>query len=339
MREIRARRNRRERIRNFGGEGGDEDREEGVKRMARRLLVANLKKRKELELAEDRLDRGKKVKASFNIVQKARKRGRTGAGTGAFAPGFHLGKGKDTTSGDSEEAPQENVDIDLTTISDTGSDAANGAKSCTDLIAETTEYLDTIAHRHEKNNFRNDWDDAVVVLDGSQQSTSNTSDDDKNSLKKKLKTKISHENINTASLLTLSSYERKGAIEKVRRDQRMQSRRECMSVAANPDEYSQAQVRNFLKSSNLNKKINEVGTKAANNQGSGGCHHNLKGERIASDASRRIIFVKDGDEGGRGGAGDNKVEKKTKILGQDIQESTQSLHIPLLSPAKKKLSI
>ena len=87
---------------------------------------------------------------------------------------------------------------------------------------------------------------------------------------------------------SLPSHQRKDAVEEAKRQQRMRSRREFMPVAGQPDEYSQAQLRNFLRSSKLNKEINEMAKQAAGNDDG-------IGERMASDATRRIVLTRDGD--------------------------------------------
>lgn len=88
---------------------------------------------------------------------------------------------------------------------------------------------------------------------------------------------------------SLPSHARKDAVEEAKRQQRMRSRREFMPVAGKPDEYSQTQLRNFLRSSRLNQEICKMAKMAAGNDDG-------IGERMASDATRRIIFTKDSDK-------------------------------------------
>jgi DNA excision repair protein ERCC-5 len=98
-----------------------------------------------------------------------------------------------------------------------------------------------------------------------------------------------HDVFDVKRISSLPSHERKDAVEEAKRQQRMRSRREFMPVAGQMEEYSQAQLRNFLRSSRLNKQINEMAKAAAGNDNDG------IGERMASDATRRIILTRDDD--------------------------------------------
>ena len=134
---------------------------------------------------------------------------------------------------------------------------------------------------------QNDWDDVnPVALFGSDDSSS--SDGSSASIQ----VPDDEEQLDIDAVLSLPAAQRKDVIEKIKRQQRMRSRKEFMPAAADPEAYSQVQLKNFLRSSNLNKKINEMGAKAAKGAGIDG----LEGEAIASDATRRFIFVKDTDK-------------------------------------------
>ena len=47
-------------------------------------------------------------------------------------------------------------------------------------------------------------------------------------------------------------------IEHQKKQQRITSRKECISAAANPEDYSNTQLKNFLKSSLLTKRVSEI---------------------------------------------------------------------------------
>ena len=94
--------------------------------------------------------------------------------------------------------------------------------------------------------------------------------------------------IDVHHVVALPHHLRKDVIEKAKRAQRLLSREEFMPVAANPDAYSQTQLRNFLRSSKLNKRIVEIGNKVSAGAGKDG----IEGEIMASDSTRRIIFTK-----------------------------------------------
>mmetsp|Transcript_10552 Transcript_10552/g.21749 ORF Transcript_10552/g.21749 Transcript_10552/m.21749 type:complete len:1282 (-) Transcript_10552:243-4088(-) len=63
-------------------------------------------------------------------------------------------------------------------------------------------------------------------------------------------------------IASLPSETRSQWIDSQFRSQRIQSRHEYMSVASKPEEYSSTQLRNFLKGSRLNKRMNEIGALA-----------------------------------------------------------------------------
>lgn len=86
-------------------------------------------------------------------------------------------------------------------------------------------------------------------------------------------------------IASLDSHNRKDAIEDAKRKQRMRSRQEFMPVAGQPEEYSAAQVRNFLRSTKLNKDIVKIAQQEAQKKASAG-------SAVASDPSRRVIFEK-----------------------------------------------
>lgn len=127
----------------------------------------------------------------------------------------------------------------------------------------------------------NDFDNAVIDLTTQQQEEEK---EEQPSIYRH-----THDVFDVKRISSLPSHERKDAVEEAKRQQRMRSRREFMPVAGQMEEYSQAQLRNFLRSSRLNKDINEMAKAAAGNDNDG------VGERMASDATRRIILTRDDD--------------------------------------------
>ena len=91
--------------------------------------------------------------------------------------------------------------------------------------------------------------------------------------------------IDVEYLTSLPACARKDVIEDALRKQRINSRKEFMPVAGQPAEYSKVQLRNFLRSTQLNKSIVKMGQQTA-------MLDNAEGERIASDPTRRMIFEK-----------------------------------------------
>lgn len=306
LREIRARRGRRERLRSFKGE---EDGDEGVKRLARRILIANLKKQKELELDQKRMEDGKigngKMKhnpmevikhATLNHAKK----------TGAFAPGFRL-PGQ-------EEGGKEEVDDQVKSSEDKlGLESPSKLNESTShidgkekggnnndedkdeevlILSESEDYLKRLNPKQRREN--NDWDKALNAVDkhrddSEEYSNANSSDASSSS---SVDIPEDAKDLDIKTLANLPSKSRVDVIENAKRQQRMNSRREFMSVAANPISYSQCQLKNFLKSADLNRKVNEMGRIVSQKCDGGGDGGFLKGERIASDGSKRFIFTK-----------------------------------------------
>ena len=286
LREIRERRKRRDRLHTFKSEDGNE----GVKRLARRILVATLKKQKELEVAQDKMEDGKKVKNPMAVLRKANLK--STKKTGAFASGFALPGEEETDDG--ESGAEETYALDI--VGNTIGDQANFKGSKEDdvlVLSDSEDYLKTLTQ--EQQNTNNDWDNAIAAA----HSDSEKSEDS---------IQIPDgQPLDIEILTNLPSKTRVDVIEKARRQQRMLSRNEFMSVAANPDSYSQCQLKNFLKSASLNKTVSQLG-KIAAKKGEDG----LLGERIASDGTRRFIFEKDADD-------DNMIkENNSKKRGLDL---------------------
>jgi len=294
LREVRERRKRRDRLHTFQSE----DDNEGVKRLARRILVATLKKQKELEKSQEKMEDGKKVKNPMAVLRNANSK--YAKNTGAFASGFTLPGEEDigvnVDSVDNAETPN--------ALGTNGSESSqqSHAKMPNDklILSDSEDYLKSLTREQQQTN--NDWDNAIAAAESeSEESEASVEIPDDN-------------NIDIGTLTSLPSKTRVEVIEKARRLQRMQSRKEFMSVAANPDSYSQCQLKNFLKSANLNKKVNQLG-KIVSKKGEDG----LEGEAIASDGTRRFIFEKDGDD-------DSIVEERTNKRGSDLVDEITPIH-------------
>ena len=305
LREVRARRERREKFRSFGvveGEGDDE----GIKRMARRLLVSNLKKKKELEMASEKLNDGKKVQNALNVI-KATSNKRVREKEDGFASTFNVTnkrrKNNENENIQKADTENENEKVD----SDNDDKIINDALE-TMIEEKNVETFDTDIHIN-KNDIENDNENIDVISINSSNQNDDSSDES-NSVE------LPHheQNLDSDALVALPSNMRSDIIEKARRQRRMQSRREFMAVASDPGAYSQVQLKNFLRSCNLNKKIVEVGTKVANKDDLDG---GLEGTRIASDASKRFILMKDTDE-----IKDKKSTSRSEFLNSNDNENS-----------------
>ena len=273
LREIRARRERRERLQSFKGDNDNE----GVKRLARRILVAQLKKQKELEKAEGKLDNGKSVKDPLKVLKNVHEKNLKS--TGAFSSGFNL-PGEEEDGNASEGDVNQTIEIEE---DDEGDDEIDrdvllvpspDKKDDVLELSDSEDYMQSLTKEQRQTN--NDWDNAIAAAE---------SDSEESNESIELQ---DGENLDVEALQSLTTKTRVDVIEKARRQQRMNSRKEFMSVAANPDSYSQCQLRNFLKSANLNKTVHKLG-KIVAMKGEDG----QEGERIASDGTRRFIFKKD----------------------------------------------
>ena len=285
-----------------GGGGGDND-DGAIKRMARKLLVADLKRQKELK------------QAAKSSAKKDNYKGASGGG--AFSSNFNLdgddddGDDGQVQEGDNQTQDQNpsNADEEKKTAADKGPDTNND--DADDGVIDLSELDDGAEYLRRgqdvEDHDQNDWDNPKPALFGSDDDSSSSG-----ASNGEVQIPEDEEQLDIDAFLSLPASQRKDIIEKAKRQQRMRSRKEFMQAAANPEVYSQVQLRNFLRSSNLNKKINEMGVKAAKGEGVDG----LEGEAIASDATRRFIFTKDSDKDKNGGgSGGGRTGASTGPLG------------------------
>ena len=246
--EIRRRRERRDKIQSFKS-----DDDEGVKRLARRLLIANLKKQKELEKSQSKIIELNKT--TKKVAQNA------------FAVGFHLPTNKNEDSV-TPSSPR-NDGEDQTKLNGERSSEPNDEIL---VLSDSEDYLKRSTETHQPMQM-NDWNNSI------EERSSQNSDDS-------VEIPVNEEHIDIEALASVPSKIRVGIIEKARIQQRLKSRKEFMSVAANPVNYSQCQLRNFLKASRLNQKVTKLASIVKGDDG-------IEGERIASDASKRFVFTKE----------------------------------------------
>ena len=189
-------------------------------------------------------------------------------GSGAYAAGFQPAQ-EETI----ESSPAKDENMNPATSTANKNDSSHEA-----ILAEVADLEDQWAMQASLGT-ENDFDNAVIHVDSEQQ-------------QEESQTFIYNHTQDVFDLKRISSlpsHERKDAVEEAKRQQRMRSRREFMPVAGQPEEYSQTQLRNFLRSSKLNKDIAEMAKQAAGNDDG-------IGERMASDATRRIVLTRDDDQ-------------------------------------------
>jgi DNA excision repair protein ERCC-5 len=264
LREVRARRERRDRMTiGVGGSGGLGN-DGSIKRMARKLLVTELKKNKELERAK-----------ALNLSGKA------GTG-GGFAPNFNPDI--------AEEEKGEDSANESAVVYERGNARTHGPTREAEKAGSSKDGSNMIdlsnADEIFESQVQNDWDDdkpnQEIFGDGETSSSSES-----------VQIPREEEEIDFGAIATLPANVRKDIIEKAKRQQRLRTRKEFMPVAADPVAYSQVQLTSFLRSSRLNKTINDAAVKATKGLGDG---DGLEGECIASDSTKRFIFIKESDQ-------------------------------------------
>jgi DNA excision repair protein ERCC-5 len=114
---------------------------------------------------------------------------------------------------------------------------------------------------------------------------------------------------------TLNSDERTSVIEDLRRKHYVESRREYLKVAYDPERFGSAQITNFLKSTRLNKDISTMAQKATKLQ-----EEQLLQKRKNMDSiSGRIIFEKDTDiQQQEGPSSEQQTKKKRSTRKQKL---------------------
>ena len=274
-REIQRRKDRREKLWR-----DDDDEADGamgggaMRRTAKKILVQRLK-----EL------RKKEAVAGFDDSKNAKQEQPNDmSGTGAFVAGFNTG---DSTGDDQSTKSEAN--------SSPGMQKGDTNKQVDDEVISihSEEELQQPPPMNNDSDSDNDWEmshDVQSSINNSlaqQQLTFSTDDH------------IDQPNETIASLPTIT---RTQWIDSQFRAQRIQSRQECISVAADMNEYSSTQLRNFLKGSRLNKRMNEIGVLAGKmaQEGDGGRVTSSSVENV----SMQVLFGEDnsGDDQSNEGA-------------------------------------
>jgi len=279
-----------------------------VQRLAKRLLVEQLKKSKSKALVDS------EQKVSF---QKSSNEEDSGFASG-FNPGSqshtHAAAGEAAADNmNSDDKVQKNSAEQLEGV-DLESDNARFEIKNGELIITSASHLSASGKSNQDNvsetifDDENDWDKPIKA-DNDDSDDKEEGEESKNSnseaveyddvlwtsrnrrKKQKKQTKSSSEEFfDPDYVLSLDPADRKDAIEIAKKKQRMKSRGEFMPVAADPVDYSQVQLRNFLRSSQLNKDIVSMAKRAVK------VDSQIHGEITASDRTRRIVFEKDTDE-------------------------------------------
>ena len=329
-RELQQRRRRRD---HFVAQHGAE----AVQRLAKRLLVEQLKKSK---LAKTRVDAQKNVTiqlagggavAGANSLQQQEETG----GDGAFVEGFFLPSSSNDKKKNQEKNEKKEVSsaTEIINVDDDNDNSQfeirNGemiitsssgtSKPGNTAAVATTAGVDDV----------NDWDKPINVDDDDDDDDDNDDKEEekesdqeevveyddvlwtsrsRKSRKRNKRKRSSDDIFDIDHVVSLNPVDRKEAIEMAQKEQRMRSRKEFLPVAANAQEYSQVQLRNFLRSSKLNKDIVKMAKKAVHKDSK------VNGEVTAADRTRRVIFEKENNK--------DKKKKSRLLLSDDDDDGS-----------------
>eukprot|EP00986_Skeletonema_menzelii_P014847 scaffold10411_cov135-Skeletonema_menzelii.AAC.1 len=263
-RELQRRKDRREKLwRGTAGENG-EDADLALKRTAKKILVKQLKDWREKKLEKASVG-GKGEKRSPSKRSSSVKNG-TGSVGGAFAAGFTTGEEEADANIQSSTQSDEvanNDDSAVNTDSKGGNnneDVISIKSSSGDEEEQSKPKANTIHENNNDNNddayeSENDWEMSLAIQ-------SSINDSIKHQKQQQIQYQdFSHQPVET--IASLPSETRSQWMESQYKAQRIQSRKECIGAAANPEDYSSTQLRNFLKGSRLNQKMCEIGKLAS----------------------------------------------------------------------------
>lgn len=260
LRELHNRRKRREQ---FASSASDA----GVQRLARRILAQNLKN----------------LKAAPKTAVPA----------SGSAPNFYLGS--QASAGASTGAAAAATPSDLPTASSMKGPSVATPEDEAAILAAIREDMDEEEAKKKGKKPANDWDEVVVVDEAVGDKAAENQDEDEvveyeDFGGRQSRISFGNKPIQVSEIASLPATERKEAIEAAKRHQRMQSRREFMPAAANPDKFSSVQMQNFLKSSRFNLDIKEMATAEAKLNNEHG------GDLMASDRSTRMSLIREDEE-------------------------------------------
>ena len=307
-REIQRRKDRREKLWRDDEDDGDGTGGGAVKRTAKKILVQRLKEWRKKEAKSTDFHEEQSSNDDLRMPQSTDLKG-----SGAFAAGF--------VPGDTNMSNMNSLIHDQSTQSDaeSSSRAGNNADENDDVNDEvisihSKEELQQFPMDSNDDESENDWEMSHAV-----QSSINNSIVHKKgttssiSLHDNFETEPKMSNEIIASLPTIT---RSQWIDSQFRAQRIQSRQECISAAADMKEYSSTQLRNFLKGSRLNKRMNDIGAlagKVAEDEEEGVASRG--NEFITSSnmekASMKVLFGEedsDTDESDNGALSDDEEE-------------------------------
>ena len=339
-RELQRRRDRREKL--WKGEsGGSGDADLALKRTAKKILVQQLKDWREKN-KKNKKDDASKGDQNDNRQQgspASKKRSAASKNGGAFASGFTIG---DEDINDEEDAKIPSTlnngigldtdNVDMNTVNKRGSnnEDAISINSSEDDQAKPAAKA-TVANNDDDNNYHdaddsdNDWEMSIAI----QSSISDSIRQQQKQQQQQQQQRIEYQDLTqqpNETIASLPSETRSQWMESQYRAQRIQSRKECIGAAANPEDYSSTQLRNFLKGSRLNKKMGEIGKLAGQLLEEGGANNNfvnVEEDNDDNNGQRRVLRRpknKDGD-------GDNSDDE---LFDQNDESATAKVSMKVL---------
>ncbi|KAL7553273.1 hypothetical protein ACHAWF_016532 [Thalassiosira exigua] len=295
-REIQRRKHQRERL--WRDDEGGADGGGALRRTAKKILVKQLKEWREKEAKQ------KKGGDSDGGKKKGTKVSSRSSNGGALAPGFTLPE-------DSEEEQLGEEQSKSQASSEPNEKKAPGAvenmqEKCNDEVisidSNGSKGREAKQKESEENNAgemgeeecpsENDWEMSIAVqssIDDSirQQQKYYTGGSGHNNSSENPFEHEHYGRANNATIASLPSEARSQWIDRQKAAQRIQSRKDCIRAAADPEDYSSTQLRNFLKGSKLNKRVNDIGklVERRSNDAEGG----VDGEDPGDSASGFIV--------------------------------------------------
>eukprot|EP01041_Mallomonas_annulata_P004934 gene4934-9846_t len=156
-----------------------------------------------------------------------------------------------------------------------------------DILEENDDNEDNDNNDNEKDMSDVNWVDGYSDLPAAKvlrdYSDDDDSSDDSDGAAARFELPENADEIDTEALAALPAHLRKEVVEDARRRERQRKRQRYMPVAADPQLFSQTQLANFLRSSQLNKRIDDVQRMVEKESG---------GRRIAADGNRKFILEK-----------------------------------------------
>jgi len=330
-RELQRRRDRREKLWKGTGENG-EDADLALKRTAKKILVKQLKDWRERKLessskVNDNDDDENNERSPSKIRSSATKT------AGAFAAGFTTGREEDEADAIiqsttlSDNAADNNDDNDVITDSKGGSsnDDAISIKSSSEGEEDQQSKprgranLSHDGNDNEEYESENDWELSIAI----QSSISDSVIQQQKQIQQQIQyQELSHQPVE--AIASLPTETRSRWMESQYKAQRIQSRKECIGAAANPEDYSSTQLRNFLKGSRLNKKMCQIG-KLAGQLG------------VDNENNNGFVTVEENHNVGGGGGHHRRVLKRSG--NKDSDDSDDDILNDELATATKKVSM